>query len=102
MIVCTRCGAPNEESERFCAVCGHKLQSLRRPGPAERPLAETLRPLAEGVQGGKYRTLLLRCLEVWAVASSALGLTLWGISAGQWWPGALSVCLGGLYVYWRR
>ncbi|MGE4292234.1 MAG: zinc-ribbon domain-containing protein [Desulfovibrio sp.] len=106
MIICTRCGVSNEDSEPFCVSCGHKLQSARRPGAVEPPsawrLAETLRPLPPGALGGRFRSLLLRCLEVWVVAAATLGLAAWGLAGSRWWPGVLGAVLGGLYIFLRR
>jgi hypothetical protein len=102
MIVCTRCGAPNEDSEPLCVSCGHKLQSLRHSGAPEWRPVETLRPLRPAEQGQGFRGLLLRCLEVWAVAAATLGLAAWGLAHSQWWPGLLGAALGGGYILLRR
>lgn len=29
MIICIRCGTPNQDADRFCVKCRHKLQSSR-------------------------------------------------------------------------
>ncbi|QLA14932.1 zinc-ribbon domain-containing protein [Desulfolutivibrio sulfoxidireducens] len=39
-MICNKCGAENDNDQRFCAVCGHKLRSRERlaePDPAKSP-----------------------------------------------------------------
>ena len=88
MIVCTRCGAANEDGDRFCLSCGRKLQSSRQAlddgSGLERP-RDPLTPL-DGTGGGGFLRLALRCLEVWGAVGLLLGSVAYGLATRTWWP----------------
>lgn len=102
MIVCTRCGVNNPDEGRLCVSCGHKLQSMRSPGP-EMQQKEFLSPLQSSGRGGKsLRALLWRCLEVWGVLVLMLGAAAWTLAEKRWEPGVALVGLAGVYAWLRR
>ena len=105
---CNKCGAANPDSERFCLVCGHKLQSDRQAengpvGPdgaddATRPTSRLLdfqgwsksgRGLGPYVEACAYGALL------------AAGVA-WYLYSGMFWPLYPLVALCALVAWLRR
>ena len=97
MIVCNRCAAANHDQARYCAACGHKLQS-RRPDPDEAglPRPTELTPGLDG-DGGWFGGMLLKCLETWLAIGLLGGTVAYGLFSRTWWPvlavGAVSAAL---------
>lgn len=102
MITCTKCGGKNSDDTRFCAQCGHKLQSSRQAAPDGPPLDEPLAPFAhQGLSPDLMRTLK-RMAEAWVYL-----LLLGAVGAGcawyqVWWPLYPAVALLGLLIWLRR
>lgn len=103
MIVCTGCGAKNEDAARACLACGRKLQSLRTARAAEeggearehhwRALSLLTRTHADEAAAKLVRV----CAETWAYALVLLlgaGLTM--ATESWWWLGAGVLVAGGL------
>lgn len=106
---CNKCGAANPDSERFCLVCGHKLQSDRQgendhvgpdgagdaaPGAAPRLLdfqgwSKPGRGLGPYVEACVYGVLL------------AAGVA-WCLYVGMFWPLYPLVAVCALAAWLRR
>lgn len=85
MIICNKCGTPNEDSARFCAKCRKKIQSSWTPPPesqASRPL-DSFRPAQ---LSGTQRRELARMVEAWVYALILLLAAVACQMNGQWWP----------------
>ncbi|WP_029898175.1 zinc ribbon domain-containing protein [Desulfohalovibrio reitneri] len=104
MIICTRCGGPNEDRALVCVVCGRKLQSARKAGDEGRsPLEfrDSPEPLSLGGflrgEGG-----LRRHLEAWAGLAVLLGAAGYGLATGEYLPLWLAVPVVGLAAWLRK
>lgn len=83
MIVCTRCGSPNDDVSRVCMKCGHKLQSGRK----HHHLAETGEPLPREMRPLKAPGLLSgagKYLEAWVLVLVLGGAVGYALYSGSW------------------
>ncbi|MDQ7831797.1 MAG: zinc ribbon domain-containing protein [Desulfovibrionaceae bacterium] len=106
-MICNRCGAENDDGNRLCADCGHKLQSREREeatggdvagdaatkdrgrgatGPASsfgpgRDPGVFLSPA-----GGRRPSVWGEMAFVWGLALVLCGAAVWSLAAGVYWP----------------
>lgn len=104
MIICTRCGASNDDGKLVCQACGRKLQS-GRSGPS--PLAEEeedapLAPLSREILPAAIRRMLRKGLEAWVYALVLLAAGLWVAATGQWLVLAPVVAVTALLAWSRK
>ncbi|WP_018124874.1 zinc ribbon domain-containing protein [Desulfovibrio oxyclinae] len=95
MIICNKCGSPNEDSARFCAKCRKKIQSSWSPPPetaAFRPL-DSFRPSR---LSGAQRREFARMVEAWVYALILLFSAVACQLKGQWWPMWVVLAVVGL------
>ncbi len=106
---CVKCGAENPDTERFCGVCGHKLQSGRQPGAEGAGQGG-----GEGGAAGQSRRLL--DFQGWAgsergfgpyIEASAYAVVLvagvaWCLAAGVLWPLYPLIAVLALVAWLRR
>ncbi len=115
-MICNKCGAENDDDQRFCVVCGHKLRSRERGAEpdSETPVgqedsasgAETdifdpaKEPTANesGTQGTTVSQVFLKPMGMdrrpslgglafaWALALLLAGATAWSAFTGVTWP----------------
>lgn len=96
-MICNRCGAGNDDWARFCAACGHKLQSREpdEPGAGEGDAAGDGPGRRES--GGRFAGFLPHLgawrpsvwgemAFVWVVALALAGGAAWAVAAGVYWP----------------
>ncbi len=115
-MICNKCGTENDDDQRFCVVCGHKLRSRERgaepdsetpfgqddpasgPGPdifegAKEPTAE-----ASGAHGTAGSQVFLEPMGMdrrpslgglafaWTLALLLAGAAAWSVFTGVTWP----------------
>jgi len=122
-MICNRCGAENDDVNRLCSVCGHKLQSREREdfgGDAAGDVPSSARPdAADGGAafsgrapdrdqgaflphlGGGQPSIWGDMAFGWGVAVLLAGAAVWALAAGVYWPLYPLTGLAAL-VAWRR
>lgn len=98
MIVCVKCGQPNEDHEPACRRCGWKLQSGRVVNREERRYT----PMSAFRRDEDEYPLLSRAVEVVVASALLVGATGYGLYTGQWWPVLAAGALGVALILWRR
>jgi ribosomal protein L37E len=111
-MICNRCGAENDDVNRLCSVCGHKLQSREREdfgGDAAGGARTSGRPdetdAGQGAflphLGGGRPSMWGEMAFGWGVAVFLAGAAVWAIAAGVYWPLYPLTGLAALAA-WRR
>ncbi len=101
MIVCTRCGTPNQDKARRCERCGHKLQSSARPVAEPVKVWEQLEPLRSNVTPEK-RAELLRMVEACLYSAALLIAAVVSAVLGTWTPLYAAIAVVAILVLVRR
>jgi hypothetical protein len=116
-MICNRCGVENDDGNRLCAACGHKLQSRDREtaggdaaGDAEAPGRAGGAP-ASGPDrdlgvflphlGAKRPSVWGEMAFFWGLALVLAGAAVWAVLAGVYWPLYPLTGLAALLA-WRR
>lgn len=103
MIICTRCGASNDDGELLCRACGRKLQSGRGHTPLPEEEDESpLDPLSPENLPSAARHMLRKGLEAWAYVLALLAAGLWVAATGQWLVLAPVLALMALLAWFRK
>ncbi|MCM0756832.1 zinc-ribbon domain-containing protein [Desulfovibrio aminophilus] len=104
MIICTRCGAANEDDELLCQECGRKLQSgLHTPGAGKNGENRgPLSPMRVQPVSAMLRRLLLKGAEAWVYALILAAAGLFAAVTGEWRALAPAVALIGLVAWTRK
>jgi uncharacterized membrane protein YvbJ len=102
MIICTKCGASNQEEAAFCAKCGHKFQSVRRDSDGASPAPSRLLLLPEDARRGSLAKLLRPYIEAWAYVLALIAATVILLMKGVYWPLYLLAPAAYLLFRWRK
>ncbi len=102
MIICTRCGSPNEDAARFCVKCRHKLQSSRVPAGADGGGSwDRLEKLTTRFSE-KDRTELLRMAEACGYSMVVVATIVFCSFYGDWRPLYAVMVLVALVAWYRK
>ncbi|WP_161598357.1 zinc-ribbon domain-containing protein [Pseudodesulfovibrio senegalensis] len=101
MIVCTRCGNPNDDKARRCKRCGHKLQSSIRPAPGPSAQWEKLEPMRSHITPER-RAELMRMFEACAYSLAVVAAVAFSAVSGLWWPLYAVMAVVAVLVVVRR
>ena len=101
MIICTGCGQPNDDDNRFCDGCGRKLQSSRNALPDAPGDARLDRFEHKGLSPARW-TSLKKMAEAWVylIALAAVGGVC--LYTREWWPMYPAVGLLALTAVLRK
>ncbi|EFL49435.1 conserved hypothetical protein [Solidesulfovibrio fructosivorans JJ]] len=108
---CNKCGANIPDNQRFCPVCGHKLQSGHQSGALEPDGSEDTGGAARG--NGTSRLLdfqgwartgrgLGRYIEACAYGTLLVAGVAWYVYSGMFWPLYPILAICALAAWLRR
>ncbi|XPV76945.1 MAG: hypothetical protein ACNI27_03210 [Desulfovibrio sp.] len=102
MIVCTKCGAANEDQQHSCKECGLKLQSGRQV-QAHGQKKKLLQPpdYVGEERSGAGESIFREAARTWIIILVTLIALGTGASLNLWWPVVAITVLLGLGLWGR-